>query len=86
MSGDYCVNKIRRESSLRFIQRPAVSFVKLRVSFLIQVFRSTELYLSFQFPDIEYAHFVIQRVNYNLTETLFELNALLGKRNTLHQH
>lgn len=28
--------------------------------------------------DIEYAHFVIQRVNYNLTETLFELNALLG--------
>lgn len=29
--------------------------------------------------DIEYAHFVIQRVNYNLSETLFELNALLGK-------
>lgn len=33
--------------------------------------------------DIEYAHFVVQRVNYNLTETLFELNALLGKTNIL---
>lgn len=30
------------------------------------------------FTGIEYAHFVVQRVNYNLTETLFELNGLLG--------
>lgn len=32
----------------------------------------------FNFIDIEYAHFVVERVNYNLSETLFELNALLG--------
>ncbi|KAJ6638287.1 Protein dispatched [Pseudolycoriella hygida] len=29
-------------------------------------------------PNVEYAHFVVQRVNYNLTESMFELNALLA--------
>lgn len=28
--------------------------------------------------DIEYAHFVVQRVNNNLTESMFEINALLA--------
>lgn len=30
------------------------------------------------FLDIEYAHFVVKRVNHNLTESLFEINALLA--------
>lgn len=78
-NGKYCAILIHHHRRPICIYRPMDSFAirQVRAADIHSQKRYCRAFSSIS-ADNEYAHFIVKRVNHNLTESLFEINALMA--------